>query len=580
MLSRRLRSCRFLPNLYRKVLQLRMDPSLKKNRLIVFGIAALILMVYFVPLGWHGLLEPDEGRYAEIPREMTESGDFVTPRLNYVKYFEKPVMLYWMNAASFMAFGENEFAARFPTALSGVLGALITAFFCASIFGRRAGAIAGAVTALSLLYFAIGTITLTDMPLSLFLTAALCAFYYGHVKNDRRWFLVFYASVALGLLSKGLVAIVLPGGIILWYIILTKKWRLIIDAIYLPGIALFFIIALPWFYMVSRENPDFLYFFFVREHFLRYATKMHNRYEPFWFFLPMIPVGLMPWTGFFFSLFSKESVLRSPDDKNVKDANIFLLCWFTVIFVFFSISSSKLIPYIVPCFPPLAVLIASDIDRMISRKKWHGKALIFSIISGALFSGALIIYTATGGRVDPSQALPFAFAISAGLMAGPLIAVFLTAKGRPGYEKAVVALCLSALVYIAAHYGVYDIMGHTRSTKGISEVIMKEKLPDETIAVYGEILQGIPFYTKERVMLIDSKGELEFGAGKPEGEGWFPTSEEFLTKWRSGEGKFVLVIEKERLRSLFDGGTTYETKKIEHGDYMILFNRRSDSDEK
>ena len=198
-----------------------MDASYKKKKLIVLAIAALILMVYFVPLGWHGLLEPDEGRYSEIPREMVETGDFVTPRLNYVKYFEKPVLLYWMNAASFMAFGENEFAARFPTALSGVLGALITALLCASVFGKRAGAIAGAVTALSLLYFAIGTITLTDMPLSLFLTAALSAFYYGHIKNDRRWFLAFYASVALGLLAKGLVAIVLPGGIIFWYIIFT-----------------------------------------------------------------------------------------------------------------------------------------------------------------------------------------------------------------------------------------------------------------------------------------------------------------------------------------------------------------------
>ncbi len=283
-----------------------MEFSQKKKRFIVIGIAILILTVYFVPLGWHGLLEPDEGRYSEIPREMVESGDFVTPRLNYVKYFEKPVLLYWMNAASFMAFGENEFAARFPTALSGVLGALVTALLCSAVFGRRAGVIAGAVTALSLLYFAIGTITLTDMPLSLFLTAALSAFYYGHIKNDRRWFLAFYASVALGLLAKGLIAIVLPGGIIFWYIIFTKKWRLILDALYLPGIALFFLIAFPWFYMVSKENPDFLYFFFVREHFLRYATKIHSRYEPFWFFILMIPVGLMPWTGFFFSLFSKE----------------------------------------------------------------------------------------------------------------------------------------------------------------------------------------------------------------------------------------------------------------------------------
>ena len=557
-----------------------MDASQNKKKLIVFGIAALILILYFVPLGRHGLLEPDEGRYAEIPREMVESGDFVTPHLNYVKYFEKPVLLYWMNAASFMVFGENEFAARFPTALCAVAGAFVTALLGAFLFGNRTGIIAGIITSLSLLYFAIGTITLTDMPLSLFITAALSAFYVGHIKNDRRWYLIFYASVAFGLLAKGLVAIVLPGGIIFWYIVFTKKWKLVIDALYLPGILIFFIISVPWFYMVSRENPDFLYFFFVREHFMRYATRMHNRYEPIWFFLPMIPLGLMPWTGFFFSLFSKESVVRTPAGKEMKDANIYLISWFTVILVFFSISSSKLIPYIVPCFPPLALLIASDINRMMERKKWHGKALWTSLSVGILFSAALIIYTYIGGKVDPSQALPFALAISAGLLAGPILALFFTRTGTNNFEKAVIVLCLSALLYIAPHYGVYGIMGNTRSTKAISGVIMKEKLPDETIAVYGEILQGIPFYTKQRVMLIDSMGELEFGAGKPEGEGWFPDKKSFLADWISNKNNYVLVIEKDRLPTLFEDGKTYETKKIEHGDYLILFNRRLKDNEK
>lgn len=558
-----------------------MDASYKKKKLIVFAIAALILIIYFVPLGSHGLLEPDEGRYSEIPREMVETGDFVTPRLNYVKYFEKPVLFYWMNAASLMAFGENEFAARFPTALCAVLGALITALLSASIFNKRTGAIAGAVTALSLLYFAMGTITLTDMPLSLFITAALAAFYIGHIKNDRRWLLIFYASVALGLLTKGLVAIVLPGGVIFWYIVFTKKWHLIKGTFYLPGVTLFLVISVPWFYMVSRENPDFLHFFFVREHFLRYATKLHDRYEPFWYFIPFIPIGLIPWTGFLFSLFSKESVLRSPADKDMKDANIFLLTWFTVIFIFFSISSSKLIPYIIPCFAPLAILIASDIERMVQRGKWHGKALVFTLVFGLLLSTFLVTYAFIGGEIDPSKAIPLALTLSAGLLAGPLFALFITKKDKRGaYEKAVIVLSLSAVVYIAAHYGVYDIMGKTRSTKDISQVIMKEKTPDETIAVYGEILQGMPFYTKQRVMLIDYLGELEFGSEKPEGKGWFPTSGDFLPEWKSRDREFVLVIEKKRLDSLFKEGLTYETKKIAHDDYLILFNRRLKKDEK
>ncbi len=135
-----------------------------------FVIAAAAVLLYLVPIGAYPLMEPDEGRYAEIPREMVESGDFVTPRLNYVKYFEKPALLYWANAANFAIFGQNEFAARLFPALCALAGAATTAVFEASLYGRCAGFIAGAVTTTSLLYFAIGTINITDMPLTFFLT--------------------------------------------------------------------------------------------------------------------------------------------------------------------------------------------------------------------------------------------------------------------------------------------------------------------------------------------------------------------------------------------------------------------------
>ena len=135
-------------------------------------------------------------------------------------------------------------------------------------------------------------------------------------------------------------------------------------------------------------------------------------------------------------------------------------------------------------------------------------------------------------------------------------------------------LSISAFIFTSGLCDIYGIMDKTRSSRSISNVIIKEKLPDETIAVYGEVLHGIPFYTKQRVMLIDYRGEMEFGAGKPEGKGWFPTSKEFLPQWKSKDRKFVLIIEKERLNGLFKDGRTYETKKVEHDDYLILFNRR------
>jgi len=551
-----------------------MNPSTTKKQLLFFAVFAVILVLYFFPLGSHGLLEPDEGRYAEIPREMIQSGNFITPRLNFVKYFEKPVLLYWMNAANFMIFGENEFAARFAPALCAVSGAFTAALLGTLIFGIRAGLLSGIITSLSLLYFAIGTINSTDMPLSFFMTLALASFYAGHIRKDRRWYILFYAASALGLLTKGLIAVVLPGAIIFWYIIFTRKWKLISDILYIPGIIIFFAISVPWFYLVCKDNPDFFYFFFIREHFLRYATKIADRYEPFWYFLPLIPAGLMPWTGFFFALFSKKSVVRTPADGKAKDANIFLLAWFAVILIFFSFSNSKLIPYIVPCMPPLAILIGADMDRMIREGKWHGGAIVLSAGIGILFSAAFMAYAFLGDKIPRAETLPIAVKLSVGLLAGPFGAIWLSGVKRKYFNYAAVILSMSAFIFVFGLSDIYGIMDKTRSSRSLSDVIIKEKRPDDTIAVYGEVLHGIPFYTKQRVMLIDYKGEMEFGADQPGEKDWFPDAGKFKKQWYEGQRHFALVVEKDRLNRLFPDGDTGKAKKIETDKYVILFNRR------
>lgn len=551
-----------------------MNILLSHKKLVLFTVILAVLALYFIPLGSYPLLEADEGRYAEMPREMIESGNFVTPMLNYVKYFEKPVLLYWMNAGSFLAFGQNEFAARFATALCALLGALVTGMLGAYIYGSAAGLLAGIITATSLLYFAIGTINITDMPLSFFITLAMAAFYVGHIERNKLWYLVFYAAMALGLLTKGLVAIVLPGGIIFWYIILTRKWHIILDALYLPGIILFFVISVPWFWLVCRANSDFFHFFFIQEHFLRYATKMHNRYEPFWFFLPMIPAGLMPWTPFLLSLFSRESVVRSPYHYEKRDANLYLLLWFGVILLFFSLSSSKLIPYIVPCLPPLAILMGADIARMMENEKWHGGAMGWLLGISCLFSAALVGYSLLGQEIPSGQTLPIAIKVSAGLLVGPLAAKWFSAPRRNNFPAAIAALCLSAVLFIAGLHGIYNIMGETRSMKAVSEVIIKERAPDETVATFGDLLHGIPFYTKQRVMVVEYPGELEFGSKHEEGKGWFPTSDDFRAQWKGGR-PLILVTRKNSVNELFPDGDAEETKKIDIGKFTVLFNRRT-----
>lgn len=541
-----------------------------------FVIAAAAVLLYLVPLGAYPLMEPDEGRYAEIPREMVESGDFVTPRLNYVKYFEKPPLLYWANAANFAIFGQNEFAARLFPALCALAGAATTAVFGASLYGRRAGFIAGAVTATSLLYFAIGTINITDMPLTFFLTLAFASFYTARTSGRKRWYLLFYLASALAVLTKGLVGVLLPGLVIFVYILATREWRLFIEPIYLPGVILFFAAAVPWFWLVCRENRDFFHFFFIQEHFLRYTTKMHGRYEPFWFFLPLLPAGLAPWTAFLPALLSRRSVIRAPRCDSERRANIYLLLWAGLILLFFSMSDSKLIPYIVPCLPPLAVLIGADIDRMISDKRWHGGALAWLTGEAVLLGGALAAAAALGGEyANTAQTLHVVVKAVPALAAMPLLAWFFTSRGRRDFDGAAKALVICALLFTWGLQGLYSIIAPTRTLKNVAELVNAERRGGETIAVYDEVAHGLSFYSKTRVMTVDELGELAYGAKQPEGEGWFPDKSRFLRMWDSGARDVILAVEKGgRYDSLFKGRETNASKTIDAGKYIILVKRK------
>ncbi|GHS92754.1 glycosyl transferase [Synergistales bacterium] len=541
-------------------------------------LCAIFFIIYISPLATHPLMEPDEGRYAEIAREMNESGDYVTPKLNYVKYFEKPALLYWTQALSFKILGENEFAARLPSSLAAILGIAVTGLLAASIYGRRAGIIAAVITGTSLLYIAIGTLDITDMLVSFFITLAMASCYIGHMRKNRRWYLVFYAAMALGLLSKGLIAVLLPGGIIFWYIVITRKWRLIPDILYLPGIILFLAIVFPWFYLVCEQNPDFFYFFFIQEHFLRFATKMHDRYQPFWFFLPIILAGLLPWTAFFFALGGRGSVLRAPASCEEKDANIFLALWFGVTLLFFSASGSKLIPYIVPCIPPAAILMAANIDRSISGAG-AGRVFLWNAGVNLLFVAALFLYALfgkIGGETPRSEAVVIALFISAGLVLSAFFSY--PYKDMRDMSRASAVLCAGGLLFAFCVQTAYIPFGRERSVAEAARIVAAGKRDSEKIAAFGDIFQAMPFYTKERLVLVGYKGELAYGASQETDSArrtWFPSREEFIEEWNAGV-PYVLVMEKRKVKDFFQLGAAGARETANAGNYMIFFNGERD----
>ncbi|NCP04563.1 MAG: phospholipid carrier-dependent glycosyltransferase, partial [Deltaproteobacteria bacterium] len=360
-------------------------------------------------LGSRPLSVPDEGRYSEIPREMVVTGDYITPRLNGVKYFEKPALFYWLESVSIRFFGVNEWGLRLWPALFGLLGALTVYGAGRRLYGRRTGLIAGAVLSTSLLYYALSRVVILDMAMTVLLAAALLAFLLSTHEPpgpSRRLLLWgFYLFAALATMTKGLIGMLIPMMVVGAWIGILNEWRML-KTIYLPsGLVLFLIVAAPWHILVSRANPEFLNFYFIHEHFLRYLTTIHKRYEPVWYFVPVLLLGLFPWTAFLVQSIRHSLPVSWRERRGQSDA-LFLILWAVLIFLFFSASGSKLIPYILPVFPPLAILIgrylatAWDRDDMPGIRSGYAILLIMVLILAAAVMAVI-------SHIIPMETEPF-----------------------------------------------------------------------------------------------------------------------------------------------------------------------------
>ncbi|MHB8381277.1 MAG: ArnT family glycosyltransferase, partial [Candidatus Binataceae bacterium] len=257
-------------------------------------------LLYLPALGHPPLWEPDEGRYAEIPREMLLSGDLVTPRDDFVRYLEKPPLVYWLTAASIRVLGRNEFAVRLPVALFSIGQVVITAVLGEAILGPAAGLAAAGALALSALFFGFARFATLDPALAFFVTAGLAAFYAAArapalgAGAGRRWMLLAAAMFALGTLAKGPVALVLGGGVALTDLLVERRWSEIPRMPLLSCALVYGLIAVPWFVLVALRNPGFMHFFFVHEHLQRYLVSNEHRWGSY-FFVFLAAAGTWPW---------------------------------------------------------------------------------------------------------------------------------------------------------------------------------------------------------------------------------------------------------------------------------------------
>ncbi|MBQ9564587.1 MAG: glycosyltransferase family 39 protein [Synergistaceae bacterium] len=495
----------------------------------------LVLTVYFHGLGSYGLLDPDEGRYSEIPREMIESGDFVTPRLNYVKYFEKPVLHYWLTAGAFLLCGENEFGGRLVPVLMGLGGCLLAFCVARRVTGSgRASWLSALTLATSILWYALSRINLTDMTLTFFFTLALLGYRLWLDGEKRRWLLLFYAGMALATLTKGLVGVVLPGGIAVLHLTFTRRWRSLPRLFSPLAIALYFAIAVPWFWAVCRANPDFFDFFFIREHLLRYLTTVHDRYEPVWFFIPIILAAFVPWTGMLWdaarAAFGKCALVS-------RDDGIFLGLWAALPFVFFSLSNSKLIPYILPCMPPAAILIGAAMETADRRALLRFIGLNAIILLPLALTG--LLWPPFSENPDVRAMTVPALMLSAGLLLFWGASFLLTRRPASGS----LLLGALALFVLFAASPAFKIEADRLSRRDIAACVPEGA---EDVVVYQSLMQGMPFYLGRRVVTADILNELSFGAERESDPRWFLSKEQLHRLWTSPRRVLVVAENEDR----------------------------------
>lgn len=504
--------------------------------LLLFGVA------FFQFLGRIPLIEPDEGRYAEIPREMLERGDFITPLLNYVKYFEKPPLHYWLNAVSMGLFGQNEFAARFPGALMGLLTVLLTYHVGRTLFDRRAGMLAALILGTSTGFLVQARLDITDMTLTCTLSASLACFILAIREGERRkglYYHLFYICAALAVLAKGLIGMVFPGAIIFLHLLSSRRWGLLREMRLATGIPLFLLVAAPWFIAVSLRNPEFARFFFIHEHFERFTTKAHGRYQPLWFFIPVLVGTMLPWS--FFIPAALKDLWEERRDKG-NNARLFLFLWFAVIFLFFSKSNSKLIPYILPVFPPLALLMGRTFA-----KAFDGEFRPLKVTSYLL--GGVLAIAGAGLSLYPHLAPRPEIGAAAGMVMGLLFlgegSVGLLSSRRQHAVTLFAGLCLfSYLIGIVGPPIILTGVAEKKSLKQLGLMVREQAAPDAVVASFG-LQQGLSFYAKRRVVVVGDRNELDFGSRQGNQAAWFIDSNQFVTLWNSPATVYACLKETE-----------------------------------
>lgn len=500
-------------------------------------------------LGSHGLMETSEARYAEISWEMARSGDWTTPRYNFIKHFHKPPLIYWATAASLKLFGENEFAARFPQALFG-LGGIMAAFFLGKLlFDTLAGFLSGLALLSTMEYFFISRYLVTDMLLALFVTLSLLFYCRGLAKKSNWW--LFFISLSGAMLAKGPVGILLPAMIIGLDLVIAGKWGEFFRLGWGKGLLVVAVICGPWFIWLCWKNPGLLQYFVFFHTIDRFFSKVHGRPGSIFYFVPVFLIGLLPWTpllpSFIKNYFSSNGTLE-------KRNNRFLAVWVLGPLVFFSLSGSKLVHYLLPIFPATALLTGKmwrDLLIEPEEKRPQIRLSLYLYLAGFLLIGTFLavffIHTqrfSGWAQYDLTPLGNTSIFLFFFCCAGVAAAWFSIKTNRAAFFFPIAAMgfLLCCLVAVRSISSVEPLLS---PTPVFVKKIKEHFRPGDKIIAYKCMLNGLPFYTGERIINVSQPREVLFEEDQEEAGRYVIENESSLKNF-FGPGKRIFLVIKRR----------------------------------
>jgi 4-amino-4-deoxy-L-arabinose transferase-like glycosyltransferase len=481
--------------------------------------------VWLLTIQIRPMLDPDEGRYAEIPREMVASGDWTTPRLDGLKYFEKPALQYWATAALYSVVGLSNFSSRLWTVGLGFACLPLIYAWLARLYDRRAAVAAVAILSMSPYFGIIGHLNLLDASFTFWMCATVLAFTLAQAapsrsRKERNWMLVSWAAAALAVLTKGIVVFVLAGGTLILYSVAERDLRPWRRMHFAWGVPLFLALAAPWFVIVSLRNADFAQFFFVHEHFQRFLTKEAQRVEPWWYFLALLVLGAFPWLVTLGR--AAWAAWREPDLSYQFKPLKFLVLFSALTLVFFSASDSKLATYIVPMFPPLAAFTGVAV---VGRPGFFARSARVAAGLALFIAVGLLVYSQHRNGMIPAQAVGWALGAAAAALAA-VVATWKPAAWQP------LAVALAFIFVWQALLCEYTVIPPSRSAYALVEAVAPDIHPGTALYSVGEYRQTIPPYLGRMLTLVSfgGAGELDFGETSEPGR-QTATPEQFMRQW-------------------------------------------------